>query len=94
MKGLERRLLKLESGMSRPDTPLESLSDEELVLRISGMIKRGSGAKLSPQEEAALATPLKGSRPTARMTDEELNTQLSNGLAGWFSERGNKAQMS
>jgi hypothetical protein len=58
------------------------------------MIKRGSGTKLSPQEEAALAIPLKGSRPTARVTDEELNTRLGHALAGWFGERGNKAQMS
>ncbi|MPY76131.1 MAG: hypothetical protein GEU87_17950 [Alphaproteobacteria bacterium] len=91
MKGLERRLVKLESRSKGTYRPLQSLSDQELDMRISAMIKRACGAQLSPQEEAALAIPVQPSRATTSMTDDELDVHLSHAIAAWLSERSETA---
>lgn len=91
MKGLERRLVKLESRSKGTYRPLQSLSDQELDMRISAMIKRPCGAQLSPEEEAALAIPLQPSRATTSMTDDELDVHLSHAIAAWLSERSETA---
>jgi hypothetical protein len=77
MRGLERRLVKLESRSKDTCRLLQSLSDQELDMRISAMIKRACGVQVSPQEEAALAIPLQQSVATKRMTDDELNARLT-----------------
>ena len=76
MKAFERRLLKLERLMNGSYPPLQSLSDEELMLRVTSLLKRACAEQLSTWEEATLKIRLPPSNGFTSMTDAELRSRL------------------
>ena len=90
MKAFERRLLKLERMMNGNRRSLQSLTDEELMLRVTSLLKRASGEQLSAHEEAVLNIRLPPSDEFATMTDEELNSRTHQMLAKLLNRNGTR----